>query len=80
MDSKEENNKYCDICDKIASMLCFDCVMYLCDSCFKFIHEQKINKIHKNEKIDYFVSFDLKCKEHPKDRINLFCLEENGKY
>ena len=79
MEDHNKNNKDCKICGKIASMICFDCTMYLCDSCFKFIHEQKINKIHKNEKIDYFVPFDLICKEHPKDRINLFCLEENGK-
>ena len=52
--------------------------MYLCDSCFKFIHNKNINMKHKTEKIDCFVPFDLRCENHPKDRINLFCLKEMG--
>ena len=53
--------------------------MHLCDSCFKYIHDKNINKNHKKEKIDFLIPFPLKCSEHPKDRINLFCLDENGK-
>ena len=80
MDEGNKNNKYCQLCGEIASNLCFDCVMYLCNSCFKFIHDKNLNKNHKIEKIDLFAPFDLKCQIHPKDRINLFCLEEKGKF
>ena len=79
MEDINKDNKICQICGEAATNLCFDCVMYLCDSCFKFIHDKKINKNHKNEKIDYFAPFNLKCQFHPKDRISLFCLKENGK-
>ena len=79
--NKENNsNKLCDICGNIPTSLCFNCNMYLCDSCFKFIHDKKINQNHKKEKIDYFVPIDLKCPDHPKDRISLFCIDEKGKF
>ena len=78
MEIENKNNKYCQICGELSINLCFDCVMYLCDSCFKFIHNKEINTKHKTEKIDCFVPFDLKCEKHPKDRINLFCLKEMG--
>ena len=79
MELSQKNNKQCDICGEQATGLCFKCIMYLCDSCFKFIHDKKINKDHKKDKIDYFCPIDLKCPDHPKDRINLFCLDEKGK-
>lgn len=79
MENFREEKKLCEICKEIATSLCFICSMYLCDSCFKYIHDKNINKNHKKEKIDYFISFPLNCSEHPKDRINLFCLDENGK-
>ena len=78
MEAENKNNKYCQICGELAINLCFGCVMYLCDSCFKFIHNKNINSKHKTEKIDIFVPFDLKCEKHPKDRLNLFCLKEMG--
>ena len=80
MENNQKNYKECDICGEMANSLCFKCVMYLCDSCLRFIHDKNKNKEHKKEKIDYFVPFDLKCPEHPKDRINLFCKDENGNY
>ena len=79
MEKKQNNNKLCEICKEMATSLCFECLMYLCESCFKFIHDKQINKNHKKEKIDYFAPIDIKCTEHPKDRINLFCIEEKGK-
>ena len=79
MEEINKDSKYCKICREAASFLCFDCVSYLCNACFKFIHDKKINQNHKTEKVDYFIPFDLQCQLHPKDRINLFCLEENGK-
>ena len=79
----EENinnkNNSCNICGEKAECICFKCSMYLCNSCFKFIHDKNINKNHKKEIIDYFIPFYIKCAHHPKDRINLFCLDEKGK-
>ena len=75
----KKNNKQCEICGVEATSLCLKCLMYLCDKCYKFIHEKEINHMHKKEEIDYFVPFDTKCQEHPKNIINLFCLDEKGK-
>ena len=73
------NFKKCEICEEEAKNLCFQCNMYLCEACFKFIHDKKSKSQHKKEKIDYFVSFDIKCPTHPEDRINLFCVDDKGK-
>ena len=80
MEISQKNNILCQICGEVAINLCFECVMYLCDSCFKLIHDKNINKNHKKEAIDYFVPFSLKCPDQTKDRINLFCLDEKGKF
>ena len=79
MEKDKKENNLCEICGEAANNLCLKCVMYLCDSCFKFIHDKNKNKNHKKEKIDYFVPIPLKCTFHPKDRINLFCSDEKGK-
>ena len=82
MEISQENKKqqkFCELCGEEAVALCFKCMIYFCDSCFKFIHDKKININHKKEKIDYFVPIDTKCPIHPKDRINLFCIDEKGK-
>ena len=39
----------------------------------------KKNDNHKKETIDAFVPIDLKCPNHPKIPLNLFCLDEMGK-
>ena len=80
MEINQKDNRLRQICEEKAINLCFECAIYLCDSCFKLIHDKKINKIHKKEEIDYFVPFPLKCPEHPKDRTNLFCIDEKGKF
>ena len=78
--SQNLNFKNCDICEKDASNICFECMMYFCESCFKLVHDKKIsNNNHKKEKIDYFVPIELKCSEHPKNNLNLFCLDEKGR-
>ena len=53
---------------------------YFCDSCFKFIHEKKIKKDHQKEIIDSFVPIDLKCPNHLQNPMNLFCINEKGKF
>ena len=54
--------------------------------CFQHIY-LKIGKCSKCkrlfciiEKIDYFVPIDTWCPEHNKNPINLFCLDEKGKF
>jgi len=53
--------------------------MYLCDSCYKIVHEKVVENNHKKEKIDYFLPVDTKCPSHPKIPINLFCIDDKGK-
>ncbi len=43
--------KFCNICENDATCLCFDCMNYFCDSCYKLIHDKK-KKEHKKEKAD----------------------------
>ena len=78
---EKENNiiKKCNICGSEAKCLCFECNDYFCDKCYKLIHELKKDPLHKKENIDLFIPIDLKCPEHPKDRINLFCLDDKRK-
>ena len=78
--NKAKNNKICEICKINAICLCFQCNSYFCESCYKFVHEKQINSNHKKENIDPFISIDLKCPEHPLDRMSLFCLDEKGKF
>ena len=70
--------KECELCNANASCLCFECNSYFCDRCYKTIHDIKNYPNHKKENIDVFVPIDLKCPEHPKDRMNLFCIDEKG--
>lgn len=78
MENSQNIIKKCEICQNQATTICFKCFSYFCESCFKFIHEKEPNKDHIKEKIDYFIPFDVKCHEHPKNIINLFCLDEKG--
>ena len=71
--------KKCEICGENSTCLCFQCLEYFCESCFKLIHDKKLNSNHKKEKIDPFVPIDLKCEEHPKVPNNLFCIDEKVK-
>ena len=79
METNQKNYKTCDICGVDATSLCFQCVMYFCESCFKLIHDKQKNSQHIKEKIDYFVPIDLKCPEHPTNPRNLFCVDDKGK-
>ena len=70
--------KKCDICKIEATCLCYKCMSYYCDSCFKIAHNNEENKLHKKDKIDYFAPIDLKCLEHKLYPMGLFCLDEKG--
>ena len=81
MDKKNKKLiKECDICGENATCLCFKCIQYFCESCFKLIHDKKKNSNHQKEPIDPFVPIDLKCPDHPINPITFFCLDEKGKY
>ena len=71
--------KKCEICGAKCSCLCFQCINYFCESCFKFIHDKPANYEHKKENIDPFVPIDIKCQLHPEYPLKLFCIEEMGK-
>ena len=79
MDKKTKLIKICEFCGTNSTCLCFECLEYFCDSCFKMIHEKQLKLQHKKEKIDPYVPIDLKCPEHPSNANNLFCIEEKGK-
>ena len=70
--------KKCEFCKIYATCLCFKCMSYFCDSCFKLGHNIEEYKLHKKEKIDLFVPIDLKCPEHMLHPMILFCVNEKG--
>ena len=78
MEPKIDFIKKCDFCDSYAKILCYECLNYYCDACYKFIHDKEKNSNHKKEQIDPFIPIDLKCQIHTKIPLNLFCLEEKG--
>ena len=75
---ENKNQKLCEICGNDATSLCFKCISYFCEECYKYVHDKKINSQHRKEKIDYFVPYDTKCPQHPKIPITLFCKDEKG--
>ena len=75
----DKNHKLCQICGNEAKNLCLQCTYYFCEEWSKYVHDKKLNNNHKKEKIDYFVPYETRCSIHPKERINLFCLDEKGK-
>ncbi len=79
MESNQKNFKLCEVCKGQANSICYECFMYLCDSCYKIVHEKVVENNHKKEKIDYFLPIDTKCQNHPKIPINLFCIDDKGK-
>ena len=56
----ESKLKKCSFCKIDATCLCYKCISYFCDSCFKIAHNNEENKLHKKDKIDYFSPIDLK--------------------
>ena len=74
----ENTIKKCEICNSFAKFLCYKCISYFCEGCFKYVHDKEYNSKHKKEEIDAFVPIDTKCPEHSKSPMNLFCVEEKG--
>ena len=76
-----KNIKQCEMCKVRESItLCLDCHNYFCEACYKCVYDIKQNNSHKTEKIDLFIPIDTMCPEHAKVAINLFCVDEKGKY
>ena len=75
----KEKAKFCNFCDFKAIYLCFICKHYYCENCFKIIHDLRKNRQHQKEKINPFISIDIKCPKHPEYPMELFCVEEKGK-
>ena len=81
MEKFQKNYKTCDMCKvNEAISLCLPCFSYYCDGCHKQVHSMNENKDHKKEPIDYNVPIDTRCPAHDKNPINLFCLDEKGKF
>ena len=73
-----KNIKECEFCNSNSTCLCMKCYSYFCEHCFKVIHDLRKDPNHKKEKIDPFVPIDLKCPDHPRYPMDLFCIEEKG--
>ena len=72
-------NIKCELCNSEATNICYNCKMYLCESCYKFIHDKnESKKVHRKENIDYNVPINIKCQKHPDNFNNLFCTNEKG--
>ena len=75
----EQKLKKCENCQIDSTCLCFQCMSYFCDSCFKLNHNNEKRKLHKKEKIDHFSPIDLTCPKHELHPMDLFCVKEKGK-
>ena len=57
MEINNKQKKICDLCqNNEANNICYDCPNYYCDSCFKLIHNIKINSGHNKENIDPYIT------------------------
>ena len=73
------STKKCELYELDSTSLCFQCKMYLCETCFKYIHDKNAKSGHKKELIDFFVKIDIKCPLHPDNYNSLFCINEKSK-
>ena len=80
MDVNLNRLKKCDFCMSEASLICFQCKKYYCDKCFKIIHDIKKDMSHEETKINPYLSIDFFCPEHKEYPLELFCLNDKGKF
>ena len=79
MEVNSKNCKLCDICKSQATYICLECICnYYCESCYKLIHDLKINSSHKKEKLDLFIPLETRCSIHNNNSLDLFCVDEKG--
>ena len=72
--------KKCETCQIDATCIWYQCISYLCDSCFKLIHNNEIRKDHKKDKIDYYALIETKCHQHKLHPMDLYCVFDKGIY
>ena len=72
-------NKECEMCGAESTNVCYKCLLYTCDSCFKIIHNKPPKNQQIKEKIDLYIPIDTKCPLHPTSPNNLFCIDDRGK-
>ena len=72
--------KKCDYCRSDASDVCFKCNDFFCNNCYKIIHELRKDSEHKKIEINPYLSIDLFCPMHPKNPLELFCLDDKGNF
>ena len=77
MEAKSDFKK-CDFCKSKPTCLCYKCMCYFCDSCFKLAHNNEDNNNHIKENVDYYIPIDLKCQAHKTHPMDLFCVDEKG--
>jgi len=73
-----EENRECSSCEEVATIVCFDCRNYFCESCFKDSHKKAKSSKHKNEKISPLLPIEIYCLKHNKNQIISFCLDDKG--
>jgi hypothetical protein len=75
-------NKNCEICESLATNLCFKCLAYYCDSCYNLIHKKKENgDQHKKDNLNSnIIHIEIKCPEHQKYPKELFCIDEKSNF
>ena len=74
-------NKYCEICESLATNFCLKCLAYYCDSCYNLIHKKK-EKVdqHKKDNLNNIIQIEIKCPEHQKYPKELFCIDEKSNF
>ena len=75
-------NKNCEICESLATNLCFKCLAYYCDSCYNLVHKKKENggQHEKDNLNNNVIQIEIKCPEHKKYPQELFCIDEKSNF
>ena len=68
----------CEICKEKGAFICFQCMNYYCEACYKYAHDKKENSNHKKENIDYYAPINVKCPLHQKYPLDFFCIDDKG--
>ena len=74
----KQNKQQCNFCKEDSTCLCYKCLNFYCDSCFKFAHNKEQFQSHKKDEIDNEIPIKLRCQEHNLCPMNLFCVDEKG--
>ena len=78
MVDNDDGQKLCISCEEDATIVCFDCKNYYCESCFSFFHKKAKNKNHKRAEISSVLPIEINCLKHQGYQIISFCLTDKG--